>query len=233
MVEIEFAEPDGRDAARPDIGEVEAAASEPAGRRIVRLVPPLFWAAAAGLALIAPFRLIYALRVGQPGNFVRQTLDGWGRFTIRPATNGIIEHGTRYGIVYLVGAGLLGLLVLAGAVAAVGTTPSRWRPVLHGLGIAAGSMLAGVTAALGLDFESLKQTTDAQVEQFRQTAPPQAQNNFQIDLELGGALWFGIAAVACALIAGLVLALTPPPPAPPPPGLAAPPVLHPSDEVLS
>lgn len=232
MVEIEFADSTDRDAARSDPESPAPADREATNRRVLRFVPAALWAAAAAFALAAPFALLYELHVGQSKPFVRETLDGWGRFTIRPATEGVVQHGTRYGIVYFVGAGLLALLVLAGVVTAFDAR-SRWRPALHGLGIAAGSMLAGVTASLGLDFESMKRTSDAQVAQFRDTVPPSARNNFQIDLELGGALWFGIAAVACTLVAGVVLALTPPPPAPAPPVIAPPPVLHPSDEVLS
>lgn len=232
MVEIEFAESTDRDAARSDPGSPPPADREATTRRALRFVPPVLWAAAAAFALAAPFALLYELHVGQSKPFVRETLDGWGRFTIRPATEGVVQHGTRYGIVYVVGAGLLALLVLAGVVTAVGARP-RWRPVLHGLGIATTSLLAGVTASLGLDFDSMKRTTDAQVAQFRQTAPPEAQKNFHIDLEFGGALWFGIAAVACALVAGVVFALTPRPPAEVAPVIAAPPVPHPSDEVLS
>lgn len=232
MVEIEFPESESPEDSRPATDDPESVDPVPPRRHVARFVPPVLWAAAAACALAAPFALLYELHVGQSKPFVRETLDGWGRFTIRPATEGVVQHGTRYGIVYVVGAGLLALLVLAGVVTAVGARP-RWRPVLHGLGIATTSLLAGVTASLGLDFDSMKRTTDAQVAQFRKTAPPEAQKNFHINLELGGALWLGVAAVACALVAGIVFAFASRPAAEVPPAIAAPPVLHPSDEVLT
>jgi hypothetical protein len=242
MVEIEFSEPgdDGPSVAGPTTpgadhrgpGSRDAPERPSTVTRLGRLVPPVLWAAAAACALAAPFRTLYTLTVHEPRSHVLvETLDGWGRFTLHPAIDAPSQHETRYGVIYCVGAGLFALLALGALWPAI-AGHNRGRSALQGFGIAAGSAVAAVTGTIVLLFRSIQDMAHAQLAELRSDTPPATAAAFRIDLDLGGVVWFGAASVACALLAGLSLALVPRPvPAPPAP-VAPLPDLHPADELL-
>jgi hypothetical protein len=242
MVEIEFSEsgddwPSVATSTTPGVdplgpGSRNAAERPTTVMRLGRFVPSVLWAAAAACALAAPFRTLYTLTVHEPRSHVLvETLDGWGRFTLHPAIDALSQHETRYGVIYCVGAGLFALLAL-GALWPTIAGHNRGRSALQGIGIAAGSVVAAVTGTIVLLFRSTEDLAHAQVAEYRSDTPAAAAAAFRIDLDLGGVVWFGTASVACALLAGLSLALVPrPAPAPPEP-VAPLPDLHPADELL-
>lgn len=243
MVEIEFSAAGNgggsvAGSTAPDVDQrVPGLPGPPARRsaltRIGRFAPSMLWAGAAGCALAAPFQAIYTLTVHEPGpQQFRETLDGWGRFAVHPALGGgLSTHEARYGVIYSVGAGLFALLAL-GALSPAIEGHNRWRAALQGFGIAAGSLVAAATATVVLLFQSAKDMTHAEVAQFRSQAPLSAADNFRIDLNFGGVVWFGAVAVGCAILGGLCLASVPRPAPSPPTAVAPLPALHPGDELL-
>jgi hypothetical protein len=240
VVEIEFsASGDDRTsvAPSPDVDPGRPGLPEPAQRggailRIGRFTPTALWAGAAGFALAAPFRTIYILTIHEPGSRpLQETLDGWGRFAVHPALDEMTTHEARYGVVYAVGAGLFALLAL-GALWRRIRRHNSWRTVLQGVGIAAASLVAGVTAVVALLIQSTRDMTRAEVAQFRTEAPPSAANRFRIDLNFGGVVWFGGTAIACAVLAGMCLVFLPRQTAPTPAAIGPLPALQPGEELL-
>jgi hypothetical protein len=190
--EIEFLDP------VPD--EVTAPSDlEPADRRFAvpsaqTVIVPLLWFAAAGLAVAAAFGSVYGIRFEQAGVLSHHVLEAWGGYRGGSGLAG--AHGTRYGIplvvsaVALVAAGVAALASLAG--------PQRRPQLATILGALGFGGCAAVVATIYLDGAAARDTVAAE----QRTVPnDDPVNSFREHVTTGSAVWFGIAAAACALLA--------------------------------
>lgn len=242
MTDIEFLDPGPWQPPEPAPGD---APPPPRASRLRLFTPPALWTAAAVLALLAPFRMIYALTVHVPGLFVPdqgERADGWGR--VHVVGDGVAEHAVRYGIISCVAAALLvaaagvALVAVVGRLR-VGRAGFRARLCAAGLGIAATALLAGVAATTLLSVQALHDNVV-------QAVRPPGGTDVQLpafEIRIGWMVWLTVIAVACGLLALLLQALpqrAPTPAVPSPPPFAAPgaypadpePGPYPDDELL-
>lgn len=160
------------------------------------MIAPVLWLAAAGLAVAGAFGKVYSVVIVQDGQRSRSAIDAWGRYA-GGGSDLSGAHGTRYAIPLVVFAGAL---VVAGVVA----LSSLARPEHRGarLGTITGALglggCAAVAASLYLDGAAARDTFAAEQ---RSTRTDDPLSSFQQHITTGSAVWFGIAATACALLA--------------------------------
>jgi hypothetical protein len=209
MTEIEFLDPGPAQGRAPGPG-ADSVAPDPtpaADRRttIRRALPTVLWVAAATLAVLAPFRLVYAISLRLPGTDHQDVrADGWGRMH---ASVPFAEHETRYGIVEYVAAGLV--LVAAG-LGAVAAYRRGLRVASAGAGLAGTALLAGVLASALLYVDSVTDNIKAEVR--GGTTNFGLEPTRTLDAHLGGMVWLSAAAVGCGLASLVALAALPPAP---------------------
>lgn len=163
--------------------------------------------AAAALAVIAPFHSLYRVVMVLPkdatGGSAPTTntfsVDGWGRQQF-PGTVDVTGHGTRFGVVLCVAAGLL-ILVAGVAVARVlgphAPALARLRPVAVGVGVSAASILVGGVLSMYLYVQAVLDSNRAGGD------PSQPR----IHTEYGSGLALAVASFCCAAAATVALLL--------------------------
>jgi hypothetical protein len=217
----------------------EPAPPHPAAISDIRLAGPcVLWLAAAGLLLIAPFRLDYSLNLRFLDVRQSTSADGWGRVRRSFTGTSVTEHGPRYGIVLSVAAGLV--LVAAGLAALAAVRRSGYlRVASGGTGLVGAALAAGVASAALLNAQSLRDNIKNQLigafSGSGRVGIPRTRD--VVHLTTGWMVWLTAIAVGSAAGAVLLLALPEPrrdQPGEPEAGFAPPfqPELHPQDEVL-
>lgn len=240
MTDIEFLDPGPWQPPEP---APVSAPRQPGMSRLPLFAPPVLWTAAAVLALVAPFRTLYALTVHVPGGFAPdpgERADGWGRVHVTGA-GAQAEHAVPYGIVDCVAAVLLLAAAGAALIAVVsrlraGPAGTRARLCAAGLGIAATALLAGVAATALLSVRTLHENVTQSLQ-----PPDHTAVIATFGIRIGWMVWLTVIAVACGLLAVVLQALpqrAPGPAVPAQPPYAAPgaypadPDPGPDDELL-
>jgi hypothetical protein len=218
VVDIEFLEPD---ADEPDAATAPEPAARPAGAlataaRIAHPSRVVLWIGAAVLALLAPFRTIWASEVTSDTFLQHQAADGWGRYV--SGGPGPVEHGPRYGIVLVACAALLAAAAVLAALAVLRSLPGRpvrpdgsnrpggfepprsaWLRV--GLATAGAAGLAAMAAVVLLQYLSTRDSLQAEARQFGARSPGNLLSTlFVVHVRLGACLWLCLAGLACALL---------------------------------
>jgi hypothetical protein len=199
MTGIEFLDDDGNvldDPAPPPptrrVGARDVVAAWTGGTRTARaaeLGAPALWLAAAALAVVGCFRQVYSERIVS-GVTYQQAMDGWGRFAHREDVS-VADHGTRYGQLVCLAAGVL---VVAAALVVLRRRAAT--PVAFGGAAALLGTVGAVWLTVRTDFEQIQAAFSR-----AGTLRPQV-----LQLQYGPFLWLGLAAVAAAGL-GCVLAV--------------------------
>jgi hypothetical protein len=192
----------------PDSGAIQARRRGWRFSQLTRAVEPLLrgdklrlaaassWAASAALCVIASFQTVFTYRFDGTAIHTRGGFTASGR-SLDPILSN--EHGPRYAIVFFVCAGWY--VVLAGVLGRTALGGRAGVAARHAatIGVAGTFLLVGLLSGLGLTLESTYSS-------YNSLAGDLSQNgDIGVRLHLGGCLWFGLSAVACAAAA---LALT-------------------------
>lgn len=153
------------------------------------------WAAAAALCIVGSYQTVFTYRFDGVAIHTRGGFDASGRSLDRVLSN---EHGPRYAIVLFVCA--LWFLVLAVVVIRRPTGRATRLAARHAvsLGLAGTFLLVGLLSSLGLGLASMYSSYNGLAGALG------AGGGVVVRLHIGACLWFGLAALACA-VAGLAL----------------------------
>jgi hypothetical protein len=192
----------------PDSGAVEARRRGWRFSQLTRAVEPLLsgdklrlaaaicWAASAALCVIASFQTVFTYRFDGTAIHTRGGFTASGR-SLDPILSS--EHGPRYAIAFFVCAGWFVVLAVVHGRSALGGREGMAARHVAVLGVAGTFLLVGLLSGLGLALESTYSS-------YNSLAGALSENgDIGVRLHLGGCLWFGLSALACAAAA---LALT-------------------------
>jgi hypothetical protein len=203
MVQVEFLDPD--DPARtdgPDVGEeIGRDPSRWAALDHDLVAGCVLFAAAAVLAVIAPFQQLFVIRQPTADEGLTYAMDGWGRISVNNSGSVATSlHSSRFGLPLAICAGLLTVLVLALATTAVrGPASDRLRRASAGVAIALTGLLTGLFVAMWL-------LADAELDNAQPSTVDVELGPSTPNFDYGACLWLAAAAVlASALGTGAVL----------------------------
>lgn len=193
MSEIEFLDPVPAEA--DAIEGAETPARRVSALDPLAVIPAVLWLAAAALTVVACFGSVYHVIVDQELIRTTRSVDAWGRYG---SGGNFGAHAVRYGIALSVCAAFL----LAAAVLAAITLAQR-SDALKPIGVLLGSVglggCAALTASMYLEIGALRDTIAAEVRSA--TSGDVSTSLVYEHIGTGTAVWFGIAASACAVLA--------------------------------